>query len=68
MTEGHTLARGAESARVLDTIESTEMGDSQSPYGAIFLVAMAVVVKVKLSHKCGGRGCTRMTRTAVHLQ
>lgn len=51
-----TLALGAESLLVLETIDSTEMGDSQSPYGVIFRVDMVVpvVVEVKLSHKMRG--------------
>lgn len=40
----HTLALGEESLLVLETMESTEIGDSQSPYGAVFLVLVLVLV------------------------
>jgi hypothetical protein len=41
-----TLALGEASLLVLDTIESTEIGDSQSPYGAVFLVVVVDMVVV----------------------
>lgn len=41
-----TLALGESSLLVLDTIESTEIGDSQFPYGAVFLVVVVDMVVV----------------------
>lgn len=68
----HTLALGEESLLVLETMESNEIGDSQSPYGAVFLVVLVLVVLVlvvldmvvvdvpSLVTKCGVRERTQV--------
>jgi hypothetical protein len=56
-----TLALGESSLLVLDTIKSTEIGDSQSPYGAVFLVVVVDMVVVDVQVWLQSVGVTENT-------